>query len=190
MKHNIIDKERQRVYGRSARRALGSGLAAKKSMAAISRILAHPAYLSAKVILAYRAHGDELCIDELCEMAILQGKQVAFPVCDGRRGMVAAVAPQPFEETDRYGITEPMLAHAQVFVPSQIDLVLVPGAAFDIQGRRVGWGGGYYDCYLSLCKRAFFMGVAFEEQILPEILSDSWDMNMHAVATDKTIYQA
>lgn len=180
-------KEAQRRYGRSARKALGSGLAAKKSAAAVSRVLAHESYQKAQVILAYCAHGDELCVDELIETALMEGKEIAYPICDGRGGMVAAVASKEHFETDRYGIAEPILAYARIVTPEQIDLVLVPGVVFDERGSRLGWGAGYYDRYLPLCRRAFLMALAYEEQIIPEVRSDSWDKRMHAIATDRAL---
>lgn len=188
---NNSAKEEQRVYGRSVRRALGQGLAAKKSAAAASRILAHPRYRQARSILAYYAYGNELCVEMICEMALLQGKNVYYPVTDGCGGMVAAseMFAENHLEKDRYGITEPQLPYSQICAPQDLELILVPGTAFDLQGRRLGWGGGYYDRFLPLCKQAFFMAVAFEEQILPEIMTNSWDMQMHAIATDQKIYE-
>lgn len=187
--HN--EKEIQRMYGRGARRALGKGLAAKKSASVASRMLAHPMYQRAKNILAYYAYANELCVEPICETAILQGKNVFYPVTDGYGGMVAAreIYGDGHEEKDRYGIIEPSLPYSKICVPERLDLILVPGVAFDVQGHRLGWGGGYYDRFLPLCKKAIFVGIAFEEQMLEEVPIDPWDMLMDIVVTDQRIYE-
>lgn len=186
-----VEKEEQRAYGRGARRALGRGLAAKKSAAVASRVLAHERYRRAHNILAYYAYGDELCVQDICETACLQGKKVFYPVTDGRGGMVAATdaGSESRLEQDRYGIIEPQLPYSQICIPENLDMILVPGLAFDAQGHRLGWGGGYYDRFLPLCQKAFFMAVAFEEQMMPEILTEAWDMRMHAIITDANVYE-
>lgn len=183
------DKNTQRAYGRSARRSIGRGLAAKKSCAAVSRVLAHPAYQKAKVVLAYFASAWELDVSIFVETAQAQGKTVLYPVFDGRGGMLAVLPDEGSLETDRYGVYEPQLAHSRVFAPEEIDFVLVPGITFDRWGYRIGWGGGYYDRFMSLCRNAFKMAIAFEEQMLEQVSNDPWDMRMDAVATDCMIYE-
>lgn len=191
MEQNVTEKEYLRVSGRRARRALGKGLAAKKSAAAASRLLAYEAYQKASNILAYYAYANELCVDDICQTAYLQGKTVYFPVTDGRGNMVAAndASSPHLREYDRYGIVEPKLPFSTICVPENLDLIIVPGVAFDRKGHRLGWGGGYYDRFLPLCTNARFIGVAFEEQLFSNILTDPWDMQMHAVVTDKAIYE-
>lgn len=185
-------KREQRRFAKSARNAIGSGLAARKSLAAVSRVLAHEAFLRAETILVYSAHHRELDISELAETARAIGKRVAYPVMDGKGMMIAAIpdmlATGLAMETGRYGELKPNLCYARIVLPSELDFVLVPGLAFDRKGQRVGWGTGHYDRFLPLCVRAFFMGIAYEEQIMETLSADNWDTRMHAIATDCAIY--
>ena len=68
-------------------------------------------------------------------------------------------------------------------------LIFVPGLAFSKKGRRLGYGGGYYDRFLSetlFCKRTS-IGVCFSVQLTEEIVSFSWDMEMDHVVTEEGV---
>ena len=81
----------------------------------------------------------------------------------------------------KYGIREP--GDRCVLVPlNRLDLVLVPGVAFDVRGRRIGRGKGYYDRLLSLAG-GLKCGVAFDEQILAEIPTEPHDVAVHCILT-------
>ena len=75
--------------------------------------------------------------------------------------------------------------------PAEIDLVLVPGLAFDAAGGRLGRGGGFYDRFLAtLGPAAARVGVAFDAQILPEVPTDGLDARMSCVVTDARVMPA
>ena len=185
---DLPTKKAQRLYARSARAAIGRGLAERKALAAVSRILALPAYRGAKTILVYMASRGEMDVSELADAALRAGKQVAYPVCDGHGGMVAAMAAEQWE-VNRYGIYEPSLCEARLIPPDQLDLVLAPGLAFDREGYRLGWGGGYYDRFLACCKNACCLGIAFEEQMLDSVVHEALDIPVDAVVTDRAVYE-
>ena len=71
------------------------------------------------------------------------------------------------------------------FPLNQIDLIIVPGIAFDLKKHRIGYGGGYYDRFLPECPQATWMGLAFEEQLIPDTLPQSWDVALHFIVTEK-----
>lgn len=96
-----------------------------------------------------------------------------------------------FEEfkTGIFSIPEPdpqTCAPMRYFSP---DLVLIPGVAFDWDGYRLGYGGGYYDRFLpdGQLQGALLIGLAFEFQLLPELPRENWDQPVHAVITEKDI---
>jgi 5-formyltetrahydrofolate cyclo-ligase len=85
-----------------------------------------------------------------------------------------------------YGILEP-LPNTPTLQPDEVDLILVPAVACDYQGYRLGYGGGYYDRLLSLPEWASkpTIGVVFEFAYLPHLPSDTWDIQLHGVCTEK-----
>ncbi len=80
-----------------------------------------------------------------------------------------------------FGILEPS-SSAPVADPNGLDLILVPGIAFDREGGRLGRGRGYYDRLLAGAS-AFKVGVCFDSQIVPEVPREPHDIRMDAVVT-------
>jgi 5-formyltetrahydrofolate cyclo-ligase len=79
-----------------------------------------------------------------------------------------------------YGIREPAVKKPVSL--KSLDLVIVPGLAFDAHGRRLGRGKGYYDCFLQkIPKRVMAIGLAFDFQILPFVPTTDLDRNVHKV---------
>jgi 5-formyltetrahydrofolate cyclo-ligase len=88
---------------------------------------------------------------------------------------------------ERMGVREPA-AGGQVVPPGDLDLILVPGLAFDEHGRRLGRGGGHYDRFLAGLSSAR-VGVAFEVQLAPQVPAGPGDERVDAVATERRIIQ-
>lgn len=103
------------------------------------------------------------------------------------RVMSAAEAPASRDGliAGRNGIMEPGPGVAAVPIPD-LDLVLVPGLAFDEEGFRLGRGAGFYDRFLGHPSlTAASIGVAFEVQMSPKLPRDEWDIPLHAIATER-----
>lgn len=71
---------------------------------------------------------------------------------------------------------------------SVIDLVIVPGVAFDNNRQRIGFGKGYYDRLLSKCHNAYKIGVAYDFQIVDEIITNKFDIQLDMIITNNEIY--
>jgi 5-formyltetrahydrofolate cyclo-ligase len=74
-----------------------------------------------------------------------------------------------------------------LLAPAAIELVTVPGVAFDANGYRIGYGGGYYDRFLKECQKAIWVGLAFECQLVEDALPDAWDVCVHKVVTEERL---
>ena len=185
----IIDKKEQRKAALAARRALSAGERAVFSKRICSRIARTKAFRNAETILAYLATWDEADLSSLCEKAVKQGKEVAYPV-SYKDGIMEAFVPDGPESLVKglLGITAPDPERSELLKPEDIDLVLVPLVAFDEEKRRLGHGGGYYDRYLPKCSKADLIAVAFEAQKLEEIATDSYDVLMKTIVTEEKVY--
>ncbi|MDA8122527.1 MAG: 5-formyltetrahydrofolate cyclo-ligase [Deltaproteobacteria bacterium] len=88
----------------------------------------------------------------------------------------------------KYGLLEPRVEPGTEGVRRGFDLVVVPGMAFDAEGRRLGKGYGYYDRFLSgLAGTAVTVGLAFSRQVVPEVPVDSRDVPVDAVVTEEGV---
>jgi len=89
----------------------------------------------------------------------------------------------------RLGINEPQSAD---FSFNEMDIVFIPGIAFDITGNRIGFGKGYYDKYLSKYpqnKRPFIIALVYDFQVLDKIPSQNHDIPVNLIVTDKRIIE-
>lgn len=104
------------------------------------------------------------------------------------RGRDLTVHPIDSEmETHVFGFRQPV-ATAQLVSPRSIDVWIVPGAAFDVTGNRLGHGRGYYDRLLSNARSdAIFIAVTLERRIFDQIPALPHDIAMHRVVTEKRV---
>jgi 5-formyltetrahydrofolate cyclo-ligase len=87
-----------------------------------------------------------------------------------------------------YGIPEPDFQDKSGPFRGDLDLIIVPGVAFDKNGSRLGMGKGFYDRYLAKLDSVPGIGLAFEEQILADIPKEPYDKPVDILITDKNIY--
>jgi 5-formyltetrahydrofolate cyclo-ligase len=138
----------------------------------------------ARSVLFFAPLPEELDIWPLLASALAAGKQVALP-----RFVVATrsyeacwiLKPETDVQVGHFGIREPC-SHCARVSPGELDLILVPGVAFDLQGRRLGRGKGYYDQLLGVW-RGTTCGAAFDEQIVDEIPLEPHDVRMNCILT-------
>jgi 5-formyltetrahydrofolate cyclo-ligase len=164
----------------------GRKLAANKFMMeeSSSKIFAEveklPEFIKSKNVLAYWSLPDEVYThdfvkkwhkEKIVSLPIVVGSNLEIRVFTGMECM---------KEGSSFGILEP--SKTRLINPDEIDIVLVPGVAFDIEGNRLGRGKGYYDSLLSNT-RVYKIGVCFEFQILEKVATSSHDIKM-----DKIIY--
>lgn len=140
------------------------------------------AYRRARTVMAYVAARGELSVQAVMEDIWATGKRLALPRCEGP-GVMTARSIHSADELCRgaYGLLEPTAA-CEAIVPQEIDLVLVPGVAFDRAGGRIGQGGGYYDRFLPQT-RAYRLGICYDFALVEAIESEAHDQRMDALAT-------
>ena len=107
----------------------------------------HPFYKEAKTIATYLSFPHEFQTAELIEQAQKDGKKIVIPKTYPKGQMDFVVYEPEKLERNSFGLLEPQ-GSITVVQPAQIDLIHVPGLAFNPSSYRVGYGGGYYDRYL------------------------------------------
>ncbi len=138
----------------------------------------------AKTVMFYVSFDGEVKTKDMIKEAQKLGKIIAVPVCQTNK----MIKPCLLNEEARlvrgpYGIWEP--AGGRCLALADIDLVIVPGLAFDRRGSRLGRGKGYYDRFLKgLAPRTKSIGLAFGFQILPDIPTAEYDVNVQRVISD------
>lgn len=109
-------------------------------------LLAHPAYQSARTIATYLPLTFEMDNSLLIETALRQGKRLLVPKVIGKGEMIFVAYEGADLVPSAFGVLEPRSSLA--VAKNEIDLIHVPGVAFNAEGYRIGFGGGYYDRYL------------------------------------------
>jgi 5-formyltetrahydrofolate cyclo-ligase len=166
----------------------------ERSRAIVARILSLPEYRDAQLVSAFVGVGSEVETIPLIESALAAGKRLAVPWVDGRElrlfslSGVGELAPAPF------GLLEPppdlRADDSRSVLPSEVDLFIVPGVAFDRRGGRLGHGRGYYDGLLGLARRgASFIAAAFECQMVEAVPMTERDVFVDAVATERMLHR-
>ena len=92
------------------------------------------------------------------------------------------------QNTNKLNVKEPISDLRKLINPIDINLFIVPGICFDKNKNRIGYGGGYYDRYLCKSPSSYKVGIAFNEQILDDIIeSEDIDVKLDEIITDKIL---
>ncbi|MDD4238903.1 MAG: 5-formyltetrahydrofolate cyclo-ligase [Desulfotomaculaceae bacterium] len=171
--------------------ALPPGEVARKSKMVIERLLEMEEYQKASAIMTYLHFRNEVETTGLVRQAMADGKRVVVPVTDifNRRITPSLLVRFPEDlEPGPLRILEPKANSRRLYNPALIDLVIVPGVAFDLEGNRLGYGGGFYDRFLLLIKpEAVSVGLAFELQVLPRLERSPHDIPVNYVLTEDRV---
>lgn len=151
------------------------------------KFLASETYRASKILMAYSSTADELQLDGLFAACFADGKILAIPFIVGKGLMRAVVVPN-FDALEVGAFNIKTVREPKNFVdPAQIDCVIVPGAAFDINGGRLGLGGGFYDKFLPQAVNAVTIAFAFDCQIIDEVPTEFHDVPVDIVLTERRL---
>ncbi|MDO8938694.1 MAG: 5-formyltetrahydrofolate cyclo-ligase [Methylicorpusculum sp.] len=186
------------------RRQAYAARAAQPNKDALSRVIgqkvmAHPAYTLAEMVMMYVGCKSEVRTVDFITQALSEHKRIVLPYCtqdaEGQKILGLWLLDDMSElVSGTWGILEPPKHrwHEQVkqVNPDQLDLIIVPGVAFDDKGGRLGNGAGYYDRLLSQLKSStVLMGICYQSQLVDEVKMEPHDVYMDWVVTEHSTYQ-
>jgi 5-formyltetrahydrofolate cyclo-ligase len=161
------------------------------------RLLSLTEVEAAGTVMLFWAFGSEVPTAPMIEALHRRGVAVALPRIEDRDLVPVRYGPGDPTTVTSFGAREP--TGGEPIAPARIDVVVVPGVAFDRRGRRIGYGGGYYDRFLGGLRRAegstprgFTVSPAFGVQVLEDDLpAGPFDLPVDAIVTeDETIRPA
>jgi 5-formyltetrahydrofolate cyclo-ligase len=163
----------------------------KKSKIIADNLLKLDIYQQSTNIMLYVATKLEVQTQEIIKSAQQDKKNIFVPlIIRGSRNLFPSLVKDFEKELIRgdLGIFQPSKEFYRICPPDILDLVIVPGIAFNVQGYRLGRGGGYYDRFLSqLEPRTTSVALAFEMQILEEIPVEEKDIPVDYIITEKRV---
>jgi len=166
------------------RQAIAEDERKRHEQAIIQHILALPCFCGASSLALYMPIRGEVSLLGLWQPG---QKHILFPKVSDRYLVFSSAASKTDFVEGAYGIPEP--ASERNTEPSEIDLIFVPGVAFDRYGHRLGYGKGYYDRLIERGKDTTFVGVCLDEFCVERLPVDPWDARVDLVITQAGIYK-
>lgn len=142
----------------------------------------------AELVLTYVSYRDEADTLKLIEYLLAEGISVAVPRCR-KQGQMDFFTIKSFDDLKPsfMGIPEPEYSESTLVRDFTGALCIVPGTAFDLKGNRTGYGGGYYDRFLSREKDIVTAGICYSPLIFDEVPSEPHDISVDYIITEKGI---
>ena len=169
-----MDKKELRRSIREQKRAMTEAQIEEKSRKLTQLFLASEAYRNAETIYGYLPYNQEVRTVPLLEQALRDGKRVAVPKCYGDEMRFIFMDDLAKVEKGYANIPEP-ISDAPI-ADDKTALVLMPGLAFDPEGHRIGYGGGFYDKFLSAEPDHPTLALCYDFQLLPKLETEEHDI--------------
>ena len=181
-----MERERVRVETLRQRDALTSKIRAVSSRQIADAVASWIQNEGFDTIMLYLSMRSEVETDSLLEKLLHTGKHVCAPVVDTCQHRLIPRRIQK-SETDlvrhRYGMLEPHFA-CPLVPTTELQLIIVPGIAFDCKGYRLGYGKGFYDRFLAECSHAIPIGLAYQIQVVEDTFPQVWDAPVKHIFTE------
>ncbi|WP_100406807.1 5-formyltetrahydrofolate cyclo-ligase [Bacillus solitudinis] len=130
----------------------------------------------------------EVCTTYIIEAAWALNKQIAVPRINKEKNVMCFYILKDYDDLEEtfFELKEPKIENCQLLTPDEIDVMVVPGVAFDVHGYRLGFGGGYYDRYLVDFKGET-VALAFDCQIVNKVPTEKHDVPVGHLITPEGI---
>jgi len=150
-----------------------------------------PEFAAARTVLFFISFRSEVDTLPMIRRALEEGKRACVPCTNADDKSMVASQLLDLENDlclGNYDILEPRCECLRPVPPEEIEVILMPGVAFDLTGGRLGYGGGYYDRFLEKCSpRCRLIAVAFELQIVEHVPCADHDRHVHKIVTEERV---
>lgn len=185
-----ILKRRLRARQRLRIESLSAASRSAKARRILESLLRWDTYRNARKILLFASLKDEPDTWRLLSRSLRLKKQVYLPAIH-RGGSLGIYRVKNVEKDlirGEFDVWEPRKLKKNMSLLSEMDLALIPGLAFDFQGRRLGRGKGFYDRLLAAKKKPFCLGLGFEAHLVKKIPEAKSDQRVQGIQTEKALY--
>lgn len=174
-----MDKKALRAEIRAKKRAMTAQEIEEKSAALAKAFYETAEYKNTKTIYGYLPYNQEVRTTQMLAHALADGKQVAVPKVYGDEMKFILLSDLSQVAKGYAGIPEPIADGPVAADPTA--LVLMPGLAFDPEGHRLGYGGGFYDKFLAAEPDHPTLALCYDFQMLPHLDTESYDIPVDRV---------
>ena len=178
-----MDKKALRREIGEKKRALSAEQIAQASHRLSESLFATESYQKAQSIYGYLSYNQEVRTEEILRRAFMDGKRVAVPKVFGDEMKFLWIESLSMIAPGYYNIPEP-IADGPV-ADDELALILMPGLAFDPQGHRLGYGGGFYDRYLAEHHDHKLVALCYDFQLFDYLETEAHDIPVDLVIADK-----
>ncbi len=179
-----IKKQKRAIY-RALRASVSKEDKLTLDKTICDKITALASFRFAETVLLYYPIGSEIDLTPVAIRALELGKKLAFPICDTEHRVMTFKYVHSLDELriGSYSIPEPDDS-AETFGGEKSSLCIVPALAFDKDGFRLGYGGGYYDKFLKIFL-GVSLGVAYDSLIADKLPRGIYDMPVNIILTER-----
>lgn len=174
-----MDKQTIRTWMKERKRTLTQAQIDAASANLTRQLLEHPAYTQARSVYGYLSYNQEVRTDAILRCAQNSGRRVAVPKVFGDTMRFLWLDDLNAVMPGAYNIPEPISDGPEA--DDETALVLMPGLAFDSEGRRCGYGGGFYDRYLADHPGHVLLALCYDFQLFDRLETQTHDLPVQYV---------
>ena len=185
----MIEKKILRKEIKEKLQALPKEIYEHRSYIIAQKVFKDPLWQSAHCIGITISSPPEVDTFQMIHKAWEEGKRIVIPKCLPKERKMDFRHLERFDQLESVysGLLEPIESETNLVEPNDIDLLIVPGIAFDSEGFRMGFGGGYYDRFLQSFK-GNTVSLAFTDQIVSNLPKEDHDIPVEKIITDEDIF--
>lgn len=169
------------------RRGMSAAECSRLSGLIQTAVIGSTQFASARSLALYAARDNEVVTSEICRAALMSQKVLCYPRIEAGSLVFRQVAAECELVCGSFGIPEPMEGFPS-FDPGELDLIVIPGVAFDLRGHRIGYGKGFYDRTVhALEGSGRLVGICYDFQLVDEVAGEPHDVLMDLIVTESRL---